>query len=51
MRQQQSDFVSWLTEIKLNVKEGTHKTLAKIKEEEICTVPMCVTEAYSLFGK
>ena len=51
MRQQQRDLVSWLTEIKLKVKEGTHKTLVKIKEEEICTVPMCVTKACSPFGK
>ena len=51
MRQQQSDFVSLLTEIKLNVKEGTHKTSVKIKVEEICTVPMCVTKACSPLGK
>ena len=51
MRQQQSDFVSLLTEIKLNVKEGTHKTSVKIKVEEICTMPMCVTKACSPLGK
>ena len=51
MRQQQSDFVSLLTEIKLNVKEGTHKTLVKIKVEEIYIVPMCMTKACSPFGK
>ena len=51
MRQQQSDLVSLLTKIKLNVKEGTHKTLGKIKVEEICTVPIYVTKACSPFGK
>ena len=51
MRQQPSDFVSLLTEIKLNIKEGTHKISVKIKVEEICIVPMCVTKAFSPFGK
>ena len=51
MRQQLRNFVSLLTEIKLNVKEGTHRTSVKIKLEEMCTVPTCVTKAYSPLGK
>ena len=49
--QQQSDLVILLIEIKLNVKEGTHRTSVRINVEEICTVPMCVTKACSPFGK
>ena len=51
MRQQWRDFVSLLIEIKLNVKEGTHRTSVKIKLGEICTVPICVTKACSPLGK
>ena len=39
-----------LTESRLNVKEGTHRTLLRIREEDKTMVPMCVTEAVSPLG-
>ncbi len=45
MRQQRVDLISLLAEIRLKEKEGTQRTLVKIKESENLTVPMCVTKA------
>ena len=36
-----------LIEIRLKLKEETHKTFMSVSVEEICTVPMCVTTAFS----
>jgi hypothetical protein len=44
MKQQCIIFINLLTEIRLNEKEGIHKTSVKIKDSEIRTVPMCVTD-------
>ena len=51
MRQQERFMVSLLTDIKLKLKEGTHKTPVRISVEETCTVPTCVTKASSPFGR
>jgi hypothetical protein len=45
IRQQEKNFVSLLAEMKLNEKVGTHRTSVRIKDVEILTVPICVTEA------
>jgi len=50
VRQQEKNFVSLLAEIRLKEKEGTHKTSVRIKEEDILTVPICVTETSCPFG-
>jgi hypothetical protein len=50
MRQQFKDLMSLVAEIKLKVKEGTHKTPVKVRVSEIVTVPMCVTLAIEPFG-
>jgi hypothetical protein len=42
--------VSLLAEIRLKEKDGTHKTSVRIKDAEILTVPICVTEASWPFG-
>ena len=42
--------MSLLVEIRLKVKEGTHKTLVKIRVSDIVTIPMCVTEAIEPLG-
>jgi hypothetical protein len=39
-----------VAEIRLKVKEGTHKTSVKVRVSEIVTVPMCVTLAIEPFG-
>ena len=39
-----------LTDKRLNVKEGTHKTLLRVREDDKTMVPMCVTEAVSPLG-
>jgi hypothetical protein len=44
------NFVSFLTEIRLKEKDGTHKTSIRIKEAEIITVPISVTETSWPFG-
>jgi hypothetical protein len=50
MRQQQNHLMSLLTDIKLKVKDGTHKTLVSVRLFEILMVPMWVTEATTPFG-
>jgi hypothetical protein len=50
MQQQLKNLTNLLTEMRLKEKEGTHKTLFKIKLAEILTVPMCVTTAELPFG-
>jgi hypothetical protein len=40
MRQQQNHLMSLLTDIKLKVKDGTHKTLVSVRLFEILMVPM-----------
>ena len=50
IRQQGWDLVMVLTKRRLKVKEGTHKTLWIVSEEERLTVPICVTEAVSPLG-
>jgi len=50
MQQQLKNLTNLLTEMRLKEKEGTHKTLVKIKLAEILTVPMCVTTAELPFG-
>jgi hypothetical protein len=42
--------MSLLAEIKLKLKEGTHKTSVSIRLSEILTVPMCVTVAIAPLG-
>ena len=49
MRQQFKDLMSLVAEIKMKVKEGTHKTPVKVRVLEIVTVPMCVTFAIEPF--
>ena len=51
IRQQNLCLVSWLTEMRLKLKDGTHNTSVSVSVEEICTVPMCVTTTFSPFGK
>jgi len=50
MRQQEENFVCLLADIRLKEKAGTHRTLVRIKEAEILTVPMCVTETNCPLG-
>jgi hypothetical protein len=42
--------MSLVAEIRLKVKEGTHKTSIKLRVSEIVTVPICVTLAIEPFG-
>ena len=42
--------MSLVAEIRLKVKEGTHKTPIKVRVSEIEAVPMCVTLAIKPFG-
>ena len=49
MRQQRIDFVNWLTEIILKLKEGTQSTLERTRFSETLTIPMWVTKADSPF--
>ena len=44
------NLVKELTEKKLKVKEGTHRTLWKVREDDKITIPMCVTEVVSPLG-
>ena len=37
--------------MRLKLKDGTHKTLVKVKLEDIWTMPMHITIACSPFGK
>jgi len=50
MKQQHICLVSLLAESKLKVKEGTHKTLVRMRLSEICTMPIWVTEAKEPLG-
>jgi phosphoribosyl-dephospho-CoA transferase len=50
MRQQLSCLMSFVAEIRLNAKEGTHKTFVRMRCSEIITVPMCVIETKSPLG-
>ena len=43
--------VNWVTEMRLKVNEGMHKTPCKINVSESCTVPIWVTKVCSPFGK
>ena len=51
MRQQRVVLASWLTERRLKLKEGTHKTLVSIRVLDTLTVPTCVTNVVSPFGR
>jgi hypothetical protein len=51
MKQCASPLTNLLTESRLKEKEGTKRTLVRIKEAEIRTVPICVTIAKCVFGK
>ena len=42
--------MSLVAEIRLKLKEGTHKTPVKVRVFEIVTVPMCVTLAIEPFS-
>ena len=44
-------FVSWLTEIKLKLNDGTQSTSVRVNVDEILIVPMCVTMACFPLGK
>ena len=49
-RQQGWDLVMVLTERRLKVNDGTHKTLWRVEEEDRVMVPICVTKAVSPLG-
>ena len=49
-RQFSWNLVKELTKKRLKVKEGTYRTLWRVREEDKITVPMCVTEAISPLG-
>jgi hypothetical protein len=42
--------MSLLGEIKLKLKEGTHRTPFSVRLSKILTLPMCVTEAIAPFS-
>jgi hypothetical protein len=50
MRQQLRCLMSLLGEIKLKLKEGTHRTPFSVRLSKILTLPMCVTEAIAPFS-
>jgi hypothetical protein len=50
MRQHFKDLMSLVAEIRLKVKEGTHKTLGKVRVYEIVTIPVFVTLVIEPFG-
>ena len=50
IRQQFKDLMSLVVEIRLKMKEGTHKTSIKVRVFEIVIVLMCVTLAIEQFG-
>ena len=41
----------WLTKRRLKINEGTHKTLVSISVFDIFTIPTCVTNVVSPFGR
>ena len=43
-------FSDSMTNKRLKVKEGTHKTLLRVKEDDKTKAPLCVTEAVSPLG-
>jgi hypothetical protein len=43
--------MSLLAEIRLKVREGTHKTPVNVRVFEIVIVSMCVTDAIKLLGR
>jgi hypothetical protein len=45
IRQKFKDLISLLVEIRLELKEGTHKTPVSVRVYDIVIVPMCVIEA------
>jgi hypothetical protein len=51
MRQQCRFLRSLLAEIRLKLKEGTHKTSVNVRLSESLMVPMCVTDALAPLGK
>ena len=44
------DLMSLLIDSKLKEKDGTHKTLVRVRLAEICTVPIWVTTTNFPFG-
>ena len=44
------NLVKELTKKRLKVKEGTHRTLWRVRKDDKITIPMCVTEAISPLG-
>jgi hypothetical protein len=51
MRQHLRVLMGLLAEMRLKVKEGTHKTSVNVRFSESLIVPMCVTAAMEPFGK
>jgi hypothetical protein len=51
MRQHLRVLISLLAEMRLKVKEGTHKTSVNVRLSESLIVPMCVTAAMEPLGK
>ena len=51
MRQHFIVLLSLLVEMRLKVKEGTHKILVNVRFSEILIVPMCATAAMEPLGK
>jgi hypothetical protein len=50
MRQHFRFLMSLLAEIRLKVKDGTHKTSVNVRSSESLTVPMCITDAIDPLG-
>jgi hypothetical protein len=50
MRQHLRFLISLLVEIKLKVKDRTHKTSVNVRSSESLTVPMCMIEAIDPLG-
>ena len=51
IRQHRIDLASWLTDMRLKLKDGTQRTLYKMRFSLILTVPICVTKATLPLGK
>ena len=51
MKQERMVLANWLIERRLKLNEGTHKTLVSISVSDTFTVPTCVTNAVSPFGR
>ena len=51
MRQERMVLANCLIERRLKINEGTHKTLVSISVSDTFTVPTCVTNAVSPFGR